>query len=58
MEGTVVFELVTLLVAPRYPPTCHPSVSWRHARVLDQVDEHYQEMNAKGAQAKGEGRIS
>jgi len=25
---------------------------------LDQVDEHYQEMNAKGAQAKGEGRIS
>ena len=25
---------------------------------LDQVDGHYQEMNAKGAQAKCEGRIS
>ena len=25
---------------------------------LDQVDEHYQEMNAKGVQAKGEGSIS
>lgn len=25
---------------------------------LDKVDEHYQEMNEKGANAEGEGRIS
>ena len=25
---------------------------------LDQVDEHYKDMNAKGADATGEGRIS
>ncbi len=25
---------------------------------LDEVDEHYREMNAKGADAKGEGNIS